>query len=255
MSADTAFEVGRLYGPINTIANLFSVAKKDVFIGLPALEAYFPMSLTGSAGECRNHGDGLGLLMTGTVTAGYDGNSYRQTGNGVNYLRLGSTAFDLTGTETFVNPAIRGFTIGGWFYLDSFVTAQSAFISKHGPSPEFGYNLGLLTNDKLYFQMSGNGTSNNTIASTADTVLGEWMFLVGRFTPSVEIALFVNGLKFTNTTSIPAQCNASLQDFEIGRYFNDDARVIDARHRDVFLSRAILSDELIQEVRQATLPT
>ena len=86
MSADTAFEVGRLFKPLSTIASVLAAPHEDLFIRLPGLEAYYPMSIVDSFGGARNHTGNVSLFQTGTVPVGYDGNSFRQLGNGVNYL-------------------------------------------------------------------------------------------------------------------------------------------------------------------------
>lgn len=253
MSADTAFEVGRLFAPISAIADVLVASQKDLFIRLPALQAYFPMSITDELGKARDHAGGVDLFMVGTVTVGYDGNSFRQLGGGTNFLQVFSTVYDLSGTESFVDPAIRGITVGGWFEVDVLPSLFSGIISKDGASPQRGYALQFSPTGDVAFTVSGNGTTTSDVTLTGPPI-NQWRFVVGRYIPSVEVAVIVDGVKVTNSTSIPSSCWASTQAFEIGRFFNDNNRVLDAKCRDVFICRSALSDELIEQLRLSSAP-
>jgi len=191
MSADTALEVGRLYGQIKRIADVLTSSQEDLFIKLPALEAYFPMSLVGLGGIARNHGGGADLQMTGTAPAGYDGNSFRQLGNGVNYLGVTDGAFNLTGLETYVEASLRGFTIGGWFNIGSLAPTFSGLISKDADVPNRGYSFAVRDSGLVRLQVSLAGGTPIFEETSAVVAVGQWHFLVGRFTPSNEIAVFV----------------------------------------------------------------
>ncbi len=253
MSADTAFELGRLYQPIKQIADNLAASRNDVFIELPGLMAYFPMGIRFANGSVVGHsGAGASLVQTGVCPVGYDGKSFAGLGNGTNYLYT-SSGLGITGLETFIEAALRGLTVGGWFKVGISPTTTSGLISKDGPSPQRGYALSVTTSDQAGFQVSGAGTSIVSVAGQA-LALGQWRFIVGRFTPSVEVAVIDDGNKTVNTTAIPASCFASSQNFEVGRFFNGNNRIITADTRDVFVCAAALSDELIGQVRAASLP-
>lgn len=253
MAADTAFEVGRLYGPIKSISDVLTASTDDVFIGLPGLEGYYPMSVVTGTGQAINIAQAGGpLTQTGIVPIGYDGNSYRKLGSGINYLFVAST-YNMTGTETFIDSSIRGFTLGGWFMIETTPTSTSGLISKSGVGPQLGYELRVNTANQLLFSVSGNGTSR--VTATGPVVsLTEWSFFVGRFIPSAEVAVFSNAVKTVNITSVPVSEFVSSQNFEVGRYGASDARIINAKVRDVFVCRAALSDAVIESIRTATVP-
>lgn len=253
MSVEAAFEVGRLYGPIKAISDILTAPSKDVFIGLPGIEGYYPMSVVGAAGAAINHtGVEATLTQIGTVPVGYDGNSFRQLGNGTNYLSK-ADLYGLTGTKTFIDASIRGFTIGGWFMIEETPAENSGLISRSGVTPQIGYELIILTSDVASFRVSGNGTSRVVVNGTGFS-LSEWVFIVGRFVASSEIAVFVNSVKTINTTSVPAAQFVSTEDFEVGRFSADDTRIPFAKVRDVFICRAALSDAIIESLRTATAP-
>lgn len=253
MSAKTAFEVGRLFQPIKAIADVLTASQKDVFVRLPGLLAYWPMGIRFSSGAVVEHGGaGDALVQTGICSVGYDGNSFAHLGDGVNYLSA-SSAFGVTGLETYIDVSLRGLTIGGWFMIDSSPSILSGLISKDKPSPDRGYVLGWTTSEAPQFQVSGNGTSVSSVVGGGSTT-GQWHFVVGRFIPSAEIAIFNDGDKSANVTAIPASVNVSTQAFEVGRTYNDNSRVIDGKARDVFVCAVALSDALIEETRAASVP-
>ena len=63
--------------------------------------------------------------------------------------------------------------------------------------------------------VSSNGTAETTVDSTITLALDAWYFLAMRFTPSTELALWVNDNKTTETSSIPASIDSNSSDFEI----------------------------------------
>jgi hypothetical protein len=109
------------------------------------------------------------------------------------------------------------------------------------------------TSDKPVFFVSSNGAATFTVTGSPLTI-GAWHFIALRFIPSTEIAVFQDGDKAVNATAIPASINVSTQNFEIGRYINDDSRTFHGRARDVFICAAALSDALIEEVRATSVP-
>lgn len=253
MSADTAFEVGRLYAPIKAISDILTSGEAAIFTTLPGIEGYYTMSMVQSSGNIINHtGGGNQLAPVGTVMMGYDGNSYVQFGSSANYLSKAG-AYPITGLETFIEPALRGLTVGGWFKVDIAPVTASGLVSRDGIPANRGYSLSVQPGGLPRFSVSSNGTTVFSATGSAASI-SEWHFVTGRFTPSVEVAVFVDGTKTVNTTGIPASCNVSTQAFEVGRYLNSNSRVIDGKCRDLFVCWTALSDELIELVRLSSVP-
>ncbi len=254
MGERTAFEVGRLYQPIKQIADVLTASQKDIFIRLPGLEEYWPCGIRTSAGQLAEHGGGgSSLTMFGTVPTGFDGDSYAHLGNGVNYFNQGSVA-GITGGETYIDAAIRGLTVGGWFMVDTQPSGSSdTLISRDGTAPQRGYQLSWTTVNLPRFGASGTGAA--IIFATGPTATtGVWHFIVGRFTPSTEIAIFVDGDKTVNVTAIPATVNVSTAAFQVGRRALDDSSIIHAKARDVFVCAAALEDDIIAALRANSQP-
>ena len=137
--------------------------------------------------------------------------------------------------------------------IDTSPTTTSGLISRDAVPPNRGYNLTWNSSDIAAFAMSGTGAAT-TVATSAISTLAVWHFIAGRFIPSTEVAIFVDGDKSTNSTAVPASCNVSTQSFEVGRYLNDGNRIIHAKCRDVFIFQSALTDDLITRIRQNTLP-
>lgn len=254
MSYETAFEVGRLFLPLKTIADAINPVERDPFIHLPALRGYWPMSTVTRLGDAVDHSNvSTNLLPVGSPLFNFDGNAYIQLGVGNDYLITTTPDFSITGTEAWIASSLRGLTIGGWFWVDTSSGLDRGLITKDVVSPNRGYLLYWDSIDRPGFFASGDGTAGVGVLAPVQA-LNEWHFLVGRFTPGGEVAVFVNGNKTANTTSIPAAINVSTQNFEVGRYYNDNNRIIEGRARDVFICAAALSDETLSDLYQATRP-
>lgn len=252
MSLPVAFEIGQAATQIKRIADLMSASQKDVFVRLPALMGYWPMGIRSLTGDVVEHsGTGTDLVEQGSCPVGFDGNSYVHLGDGANYL-WSSPAGQIDGSETFVSSSINGLTLGGWFLIETIPTDTVGLISRAVAPPDFGYNLGLTVDMEPRFQASGNGSAVPFVEASAIPT-DQWIFLAARFSPSTELAIFVNSNKDVETVAIPAALNVSAQRFEIGRYAADDDRVVHGKVRDVFLCAAALSDETIEEVRQTSI--
>ncbi len=254
MAADVAFEVGRLFRPIQTIADVLTSGLRDAFLRVSAIQGYYPMSVAGATGDALNlAGNNFPLAQVGTVLQEFDGDSYRLLGNGTNYFAA-SGGFGITGIETWVSPTIQGLTIGGWFNVTSTPTSSNGLISKDGATPDRGYGLVWVLDNTVRFHMSGNGAAIFTATSAVSTI-NEWHFLAGRFIPGQEVAVFVDGSKIVNNTAIPASIFGVTQNFEVGRFAALNGSVANAKARDVFVCAAALSDPVIAFIQASSLPS
>lgn len=252
--SNESVEIGRLYVPIKQIADVLTASQKDLFVKLPGITGYFPMSIVDTAAKAVNHvAGGLDLSQTGVCPIGYDGNAYRELGSGTNFLSS-SLDYGLAGTETYIDATLRGFTVGSWVWLDGLPSAVVGVVSKFGVVTSYGYALLINPAGTSSLYISSNGSALTTVTSSGSIAINTWAFIVARFRPAAGIDIFVNGQKTTNATAIPASCFVSSQAFEVGRYLNDNDRIFDGRSRDVFVCRLALSDALIEEVRQSSLP-
>lgn len=248
MGYTTAIEVGRLYGPIKAIADSLTAGQQDLFIRLPGLRGYWPMSAVDNVGAARDHsGNGMKLNPTGTPVYGFDGDAYVESGSGTNYLTTPAPLPQVTGLEGWIETSTRGMTLGGWFNVRAVPSSSSGYVSLWGTAPQRSYSILWNTAGFTTFFASGDGTALVQVNQVLPSIL-TWVYIVARFTPGAEIALFVNRSKVTNTTSIPASLFPSSFQFEVGRYDNNNARILRCRHRDVFLCATSLDDDVIARI-------
>lgn len=220
------------------------------FLALPELRALWPFSSVNESGNVYDiSGQGRILTNNGTATRSLYNFivPYMSFNGSSQYLsRADEAGLDITGN----------LTMGGWFYFNALGTAnQEGLLGKHNTTgSQRSYAFYLNTSNGIVFQVSVNGGFGAGNANTIDSAAlqtGKWYFVVARFTPSTELALFVNNVKTTNTTSVVASIFNSTAAFEIMRrnvaltYTNGLASLC-------FVTASALSDVLISELYNST---
>lgn len=242
-------DFARTKSPTYAVGNVVSS-----FLSLPGLIGFWPMSSINRSADVQDlSGNAHHLTYNGNPTINYRGIvPYMDFDGTGDYLsRADETDFDITGTETHIASALRGLTMGGWFYFDTLGASTIGIMSKFAyTSPntdQRSYQIVYHGSGYFFFSISSDGTQTNesNIISTVAEQTGQWYFIVGRFTPSTEVAIFVNTTKNKNTTSIVASIYNSTRPFAIGG--NDNfATLMDGRASMCFLCTAALSDGIIR---------
>lgn len=228
------------------------------FLGLPGLRGYWPMGAFDSSGNAI---DQSGNARTLTYNGGAPGPLYNYTTQGGPYIDLDGTGdylsradeagLDILGTESYVATAVRGLTLGGWFYFDR-LAADEHLLGKLGASGQFSYRIvKLVSGNVVRLAISGNGTAQSTV-DTAAVSTAAWYFIVGKYTPSTEIAIYLNGTETTATASIPASIFNSTAEFRIGQDNGGFSHLLDGRASNCFLCAMLLSDTAIDNIYQNT---
>lgn len=139
------------------------------------------------------------LVHEGVVDQGMYGSATYVNYNGTDiYSHHQSDALKGTG----------GLTAGGWFLVSGGDHLMGVWGS------EFCWKLYLDLGVTPYFVVSDDGSTTYDI-SGLDIDNTRWNFLVGKFEPEVEVALFVNGVKYSNPSS-PASLLNGANYFTIG---------------------------------------
>ena len=195
----------------------------SLFSGLPGLTGLW------TAGHLDPTGDwydwtknDLTLTAAGTPELNYDGLIPYLTFDGANdyYTRADDTATSITGTETYIDAAIRGLAVGNWWYSTD-ATAFQCLTSKFAAAPNVSYHLGFQGNaagDPVRFLISDDGTNQDSVVSSNTATTSRWHFSVGRFNDSdtgEELALFHDGVKTTAATARAAVYDGAAA-FEMG---------------------------------------
>jgi hypothetical protein len=236
------------------------------FLALPALRAFWPMSAVDYTNpQARDiSGGGYHLTNNNTATFGYDPNRVLVPCaffDGVNqYLSRadGGAAnwADIVGTETYIeNTAVtaRGLTLGGWFLADTLTAAM--FVMSKSPGSVIAthaYSIqwrGDVANDPFLFRIS-DGVAFTTATSTVVTQTDSWYFAVGRFRPSTNVDVFVNGTQ-DNAGAAPAAIIDAAAAFTIGAHAVP-GNYLDGRASLCFLCAAALDDATIDSVFNQT---
>lgn len=167
-------------------------------------------------------------------------------GTGDFHSRASEAGLQITGTEAYVNSTVAGLTMGGWFLFND-VSGTPGLMGKRDAAGNQRAYLLELTSSAAAMRISSDGTSANEkfVAHTDTLATGQWYFIVARFTPSTEMALWVNGVKVANTTSIPASIFAtSTAAFQVGA-FNAGTNLLTGLWANAFLCAAALTDGMI----------
>jgi hypothetical protein len=137
-------------------------------------------------------------------------------------------------------------TLGCWVWFDAPSTgAATGLMSKWGVNDEQSYMLYKTAGNALTFAITNDGSTPFTIGdAVANYAVGQWFYVVGRFTPNIELALFVNGTWYLDVTDIPPNLYDSTTAFELGRY--GGGNYLDGRMCHSFLCGYAVPDRFIE---------
>lgn len=222
------------------------------FLGLPGLRGFWPMNAFDASGNAIDQA-GSDLVLT------YNGNpGYNFTTQGAGYLTLDGTGdylsradeatLDVTGTETTVASAVRGMTVGGWFWVNALGSTQ-ALIAKDDVGANRQFSMYVNSSDKLVGELFLAGAAT-TVTSTGTYTAAAWHLFIVRFQPSSSWCTFVDKSKTTNSTSIPASISNTAAAFHIGA--RNAALLLTGRASNCFLCAMALSDATLDSLYDNT---
>ena len=157
------------------------------------------------------------------------------------YSRADEAGLDITGN----------LTMGGWFRFDAASTLS--FLMGKASTSNLSYWFSRTATNVIQANVSSNGTTQTSVDSGTVTT-SQWYFVVMRYTPSTELAVFLNNTKTTNTTSIPASIYSGSGTFTIGAYVTGPAQYLDGSAALCFLTASPMSDASIQNLYFRTRP-
>lgn len=224
-------------------------------LDLPQLRAYWKFSSINQSGNAFDIGGQVKTLTANnTPTFGVDHFAAYAILDGVDqsFSRADEAGLDITGAMC----------MGGWYYFDDTASAVEVCISKWlTGGDQRSYTLQRNASGNPVFAVSSDGTLANVKAVTGTDVLAasKWTYLVGRYTPSSELAVFSaqdngnNGIcnKAINTTAIPAAVKSGTAALIVGSIADPDF-YLDGRVAEVFLSADDQADGLINAIYSKT---
>jgi hypothetical protein len=191
----------------------------SAYLGLPGLRGFWPMTAIGPSGEARDLGGGgfnLGQANNPTVQMSPPG--YTLDGGSSERLSAADASnFDIVGNEAYILGAYRGMTLGLWVNFESLIAStQQVLMSKWNTSGQRAYQIVVASaDDELRFSVSTDGSAVVSVDSNIEPIVSKWYFIVGRFDPSAELAIFINDTVVKETTGVPATLHNSSEEFEI----------------------------------------
>lgn len=240
-----------LYNPVHAFADAVSMLQM-----FPGLRGLWPGSAIDGSGNLRDFsGNGLLLTRNGGVSTFPDKGlvpTINYNGTTAYHNRADEAAFDIIGNETYVGGPYQGLTIGSWVFFDNVASATEGISGKWNTAANRSYRIARFSNGAAFFEVSVDGAVATQVF-TAGIVGAAAAFVCGRFDPSSELKVWLNGETNTNTTSIPATIFNSSADFVIGG-IHGGSQLLDGRIALSFLCAAALPDVFINTFYQMTAP-
>jgi hypothetical protein len=248
---------GQEIGPVPAAGDPFPTRPLGIYLALPGLRGLWAGTVDGSGNWIDLAGHARNLSYNGDPILKYHsaGGVYWDLDGIGDFLHMPDTGdMDISGTETFIDPDIRGLTIGGWFLSDTSPAEMVGLFGKYAAAGnQRSYSLHIAAPNQFAFGVSGDGTSS-TFHSVTSAPFSPftWYFLVGRFRPSAELALFTNNIKTTNTSNIPAKINSGAASLVVGA-LSGGANLLKGCAALCFLCGAALPDNLILQLYDETV--
>jgi len=225
------------------------------YLSLPGLRGFWPMSSFNSSGNAFDlSGQSRTLTYNGNPTYNFAGLApYLDFDGTGDYLsRSDESGLDIIGTESYVAPAARGLTLGGWFWLDDLLSIKALMFKGNTTAAQSAYEIYVATiSGNTHMRVSTGATYIQAILLNGMSSTGTWYFVCGRYDPSTEVKVWVNGQTTETTVSVPASLQNSSLDFAIGAT-SAGLLPLNGRASFCFLCAAALSDAIINNLFQSS---
>jgi hypothetical protein len=228
-------------------------------LAIPNLVGLWTMASADVAnnGDCFDiSGAGRTLTNNNTVQFGYDGlipyAKFATSPSQSRLARIDEDGVSIIGNEAYVVTGQNGLSLGGWFYFDNDTPSATELLIGKWESANLSYVILRLTSGILRFSVSSDGSTFRSVFSSMSYGSGQWYKIDGRFSPSTELAIFANGQKSTETTSIPSAIFDSAAEFFIGG--RSSGLSVDGYVSMAYLSANQLNDEAIQNLYHSGKP-
>lgn len=221
----------------------------SVFLTMPGLRGLWPFTSMGDGGAGIDiSGQGRTLTNNNDVLfAANDAIGYADfTAADLHYFsRADEAGLSIAGDEAYVDPAIQGITVGGWFWFNA-VGVTYGLMSKYVTGGQASYRMRRDSDNEVYFLVSGDG-SGETGTSSFDaplTTAGAWFFCVGRAVNGTTITVFLNGIENEGGAAPPSPIFDSTSPFEIGRM--NAGSYLDGRAALCFVCAAAVPNNILE---------
>lgn len=231
----------------------------SIILSLPGLRGFWPMSsvdANGLAIDLSGHGGNLSPNGAPIYNL-YNDNVAHATLDGIadSLSHADDPLYDITGTETFIAPAIQGLTAGCWI-RHAALGSTKVYMGKYLSPPDASWLIAKDGSDAFRFSIV-NASDLETVLSTENATIGPWKFIVGRFEPGIAISIFANDadiiqpalVKVTQPT-LKTSINDSATLMHVGA--TDGGARFEGDITQCFLYTAALPDSVIDLLFQAS---
>ena len=211
LTPDSSDSVGLAYIPASPASFL------DLCMTKPGLRGLWTFGSVDGSGDLLDvSGNGRTLTMQGNPTYDAPATGMYSYGNldgtGDYWSRADEAGLDIIGTEAYIGAP--GMTFFAWAQFSSIAATRVVAAKSASSDTAFTlhYNSGA---GYIRGAISQNGTTTFTVDSILP-VVDTWYFMVIRFVPSTSLDIYVDGTKYSNTTSIPSSLKDSAGPFHLG---------------------------------------
>lgn len=209
------------------------------FLMLRHLRSFHPMTSVDENGDPYDL-SGQGRVLTNTNAIAFASTSV------MTYAALvaASTKYFTRGLDEAGYDILAGLTWGGWFYFNTALRTDGLASKWNATGVNQRSWVLYKTNlAAINVGISSGGTAGTSVilSSSVTAAAAQWYFIVGRYNPSTELAVFVNGVKTTNLVGIPAALFNSTQPYELGVY-RGTPDYLDGRLSLQFVCATVLED-------------
>jgi len=194
----------------------------SMYLALPALRGFWPFSSVNSIPEAIDLGaSGFDLSRNGTPTVSRWNLAPLTVldGSGDCWHHADHAQFDILATETYVQAAVRGLTLGAWVYPKDVTTESRDIISKWhvAVAADQSYTLHhSFANTAMQFTFRDNALNSDFVTSTSSSPIDNWYFVVARLQPATpDITIWVND-EITTKVTIRVDVRNGTADFVVG---------------------------------------
>lgn len=175
-------------------------------------------------------------------------------GSGTPYATLNGTTQYFSRADEAGLDITGALTIGGFFYTTSLVAIAALICKDNSSASQRAYTLSTL-NGNVFMNTFPLGTTASIVnlSSTNTIGTGEFFFAAGRFTPSAELAVLLNGIWTKSTSGIPAALFNSSAALTIGALANPSS-YLPGRLGACFVCAAALPDSLLEGLHDLGRP-
>ena len=239
---------------IDTTTKIEGTASEKIAIGAPQVDAFTRgvWHLEETSGNANDSSGNANTLTANNTPGSIDG----FYGKGRSFVTASTKYFSCTdaacGGTSKLDIGSSAWTAEAWIKTST-TGAYQGIVSKMGAGGgDLGWTLRVNSSNQAIIGVSLDGTAWTSNPSTSTVTDGKWHHIVGTYTPSTNLKIYVDGVnEATNTTTIPASVFNTTGQFTIGSTYSTGAEPFDGSIDEAKISNVARSADEIAEAYRA----